>query len=81
MGGGPQNFMNRLEGELTNYNLPIYSIINPTLKNKGFDKQSINIGRLDGVSYHKLTPQNFYNLIIQRRNLHLDFVKKYQVQY
>ena len=78
MGGGPQNFMNRLEGELTNYNLPIYSIINPTLKNKGlnFDKQSINIGRLDGVSYHKLTPQNFYNLIIQRRNLHLDFVKK-----
>ena len=35
-------FMNRLEGELTNYNLPIYSIIN-LLLNKGFDKQSINI--------------------------------------
>jgi len=78
MGGGPQNFMNRLNGELKKYDLPIHSIINPTLKKKGFNfnKQSINIGRLDGVSYHKLTPQNFYNLIIQRRNLHLELIKK-----
>lgn len=78
MAGGPQNFMNRLESELINYNLPKHSIINPTLKSKGltYDKKSINIGRLDGVSYHKLTSENFYNLLIQRKNLRLSFIKK-----
>jgi len=78
MAGGPQNFMNRLESELIKYNLPKHSIINPTLESKGltYNNKSINIGRLDGISYHKLTSENFYNLLIQRKNLRLSFIKK-----
>ena len=76
--GGPENFLARLGRELNNYDLPPYRVINPNIKNLSHlkEKDIIKIGRLDGVIYYKMTTLNFYNLLYQRKDIKLSFIKK-----
>jgi glycosyltransferase involved in cell wall biosynthesis len=68
MKGGPQNFLDRLTVVLDGREMPDYQLINPS---KYFEKNEKNhglrIARLDGVFYYKLTSENLYNFIKQRR--------------
>jgi len=77
MPGGPQNFMSRLTKRLIFFDLPPYEIINPSINQNGLYLKSdkIIIGRLDGVYYYLLTSTNFYNLLLQRKNIKVPVIK------
>lgn len=71
MSGGPQNFLARLQRELSAHSLPPYHIINPHPHqlNKLADPGHLKIGRLDGPSYYLATSENLANLIRQRKKI------------
>lgn len=77
MPGGPQNFMTRLIKELNFFDLPPFEIINPSInQNELYSKNDkIILGRLDGLYYYLLTSTNFYNLILQRKNIKVPVIK------
>ena len=69
MSGGPQNFLKRVSKELSNFDLPLFDIVNPNpnqmhLFNK---KNTLKVARMDGAIYYKVTSRNLFNLIKQRR--------------
>jgi glycosyltransferase involved in cell wall biosynthesis len=68
--GGPQNFLDRLIVALDEIETPDYQIMNPC-KNfeKSINNDGLRIARLDGVYYYKLTSENLYNFIKQRRSV------------
>jgi glycosyltransferase involved in cell wall biosynthesis len=71
--GGPQNFLDRLTVALDGIEIPDYQIINPSKDfKKNIKNDRLRIARLDGVFYYKLTSENLYNFIKQRRLV--DFV-------
>tara|TARA_B100001250_G_C19462438_1_gene640823 strand:- start:71 stop:478 length:408 start_codon:yes stop_codon:yes gene_type:complete len=74
--GGPTNFLNRLNYELKDYNLPQHIIINPHPNqwNK-LNSDCLKVGRLDGAYYYKSTGLNMYNLVLQRRNLKFPWLR------
>jgi len=77
MATGPKNFLHRVKQELNKYDLPQYTIINPSPDNISvLDRLDIlKIGRLDGVIYYKVTAENLYNLIKQRRDKRVELIK------
>lgn len=76
MTSGPQNFLSRVNQELTKFDLPKHAIINPNLNDLSVLEQEdiLKIGRLDGVIYYKMTSRNLYNLILQRRSKKISFI-------
>jgi glycosyltransferase involved in cell wall biosynthesis len=78
MGRGPENFLSRLNQALTRYDLPSNIIINPHPDSLHLlsKKDVIKVGRLDGAIYYKITQENLFNLIHQRRGKKIQVIKK-----
>ena len=77
MGRGPENFLSRLNRALEKYDLPSYVIVNPhpKLLRLLYEKDKVKVGRLDGAIYYKITQENFFNLVYQRRGKQIQAIK------
>jgi glycosyltransferase involved in cell wall biosynthesis len=74
--GGPKLFLDRLTVALEKFEIEAFQIINPS-KNFQDDIQrdKLTIARLDGVYYYKMTSQNFFNFIRQRKLVNINTIK------